>query len=73
MSINAAFILPPDLRKGEARALRVTGLSPEDTIVFLDTADQVSRIRRGSLETQVVPWPVEQVLRDLLDPHAVVD
>lgn len=70
MTINATFIRPRDLRAGEARALRVSGLSPEDTLVFLNAADQVSRVQRGTEETQVVSWPLEQVLRDVLDPHA---
>lgn len=68
-TVTALFIRPQDLRSGEARALRVSGLGPEDTLVFLDTNDQVKRVRQGGSESSVVPWSVEQVLRDLLDPH----
>lgn len=71
MTLNAVFIAPQDLRSGEARALLVSGLGESDTLVFLDASDQVSRVRQGATESRVVPWPVEQVLRDVLDPHAI--
>jgi len=70
-SVSAMFISPRDLRSGEARALLVSGLGAADTLVFLDASDQVSRVRQGATESRVVPWPVEQVLRDVLDPHAI--
>lgn len=70
ITVNANFIRAQDLRVGEARALRVTGIGPADTLVYLDASDQVSRIRQGHTESNVVPWGVEQVLRDVLDPHA---
>lgn len=68
-AIKASFEPPQGLRFGEARVLRVSGLGPSDTLVFLDASDQVSRVRQGVNETKVVPWTVEQILRDVLDPH----
>lgn len=71
VTLNATFIAPQDLRSGEARVLRVSGLGASDTLVFLDASDQVSRVRQGAAETKVVPWAVEQILRDVLDPHVM--
>ncbi len=69
------FDNPADLRAGDARAVRITGIGgigreeDETVIVFLDKDDNVSRVCQGQEETRIVSWQVRQVLLDLLDPQ----
>lgn len=67
------FANAADLRAGDARALRITGIGTDDeddtVVVVLDADDNVRRLHQGGEETTVVPWNVQQVLFDLLDPH----
>lgn len=73
MLVKAQFLKTAswDLRVGEARVLRVVGLGDGDTFVYLDDRDNVSRVQQGFEESRVVPWNVQQVLNDVLDPHGV--
>lgn len=72
-TVSVIPVTPIELRSGEARALRLVGLAPQETIVFLDAKDEVSRVREGGRETVHPSWAVQQVLRDVLDPHELSD
>lgn len=52
--------------------MKITGLKGGDALVFLDASDGVRRVVHEGRETPHAPWPVQQVLIDLLDPHAAL-
>lgn len=72
VTANAQFIHPLESQEGDARALKITGLKGGDALVFLDASDGVRRVVHEGRETPHAPWPVQQVLIDLLDPHAAL-
>lgn len=53
----------PELRVGEARVLRVSGLrSGRSALVFVDSVERVSRVRIGAQELFHIPWEVQQAM-----------
>ncbi len=61
------------IQAGEARVLRLSGLDGGDALVYLDARDNVSRVEVGTAELSHIPWDMQQLINDAVDPHAVCD